>query len=145
MQTKVDEKQAARVFTATFLRGVVAEVDEILQEPGTGFAFARYISRTNPQVRDIAGWLPKIAPDLVAFEGEFLVPAKIRNKTFLPQLIGVPISNKVWTALTVQLTQESIGLENLQRQATYEQVKSVWLKVADMYETGELDSELLDL
>lgn len=141
MTNQYNKKQ--RIIIHNFLKSTCDNVKLILEDPTKHFYFSRYSKRNEKNFRCMAGWLPEIYPNLITFNGEYLQTKNNYTQTFRPYQIGIPISNKIWTTLTVSNTQDSIGLPNLPRLATFEQTEITWLKIAMMYKNGLLDNEII--
>lgn len=138
--------EAKRFLAAEFIRILQTHVKEFLEsDQGWGFSFARNVHRSNHKIRDMIGYLPIVDPENFYLEGEFVGIKQQPGRRFVPTQLGVPISSKVWQALNVPHTQQEINEPELSRQATFEQVSTLWERVAQRYESGELDDELSDI
>jgi hypothetical protein len=92
------------------------------------------------------GFYSELHPDIFAQEGEY-IRARHKPKTvFLPAHIGVPISNNIYTALTVNSTQQQyLGstYTDLPRTADLNSVVKLWLTVARDFQIGALDKYII--
>lgn len=137
-------KQLARYKISQFIINTVEKIQLILiSNENKSFYFPRFTNRVNKNARCMVGWMVEIYKDQLTYDGEIVVCRNSIDRVFQPVQIGMPISMKVWTALTIHSTQKDINLPNLPRLATFEEVKTHWLKVATLFQQGLLDSEIL--
>lgn len=149
-----------RKIAADWLQQTLDGVRGIISQPGKGFNFKTYVHKWDKDNRCgtvccMEGWLPSLYPKQTKWvedqytNGDFFhkVVSIPNGVCFFPKDLGIPINASLWKCLTVPHTQHLLRVnirvnEDLERNASFEEVSEWWAYVIDAIRKGDLDDYL---